>query len=198
MQQSGAGQKWSDELLGTGMNSERAAGFPTYNGELWTATTPKVSQTFMSELKEPDFAWKSLFSRVRHGYIPQWKMNLERMLDLQKGRAFGITVPRNMKTLSVNAEGRDWNRVTPVGEGSHMTTRDYVKDFLDGENQAIRINNVNEWHRPFGINTDDLILGKDTPRKIWEGSNGDLDPFILNGYKAFGGYLTIPNKNRRE
>lgn len=39
---------------------------------------------------------------------------------------------------------------------------------------------------------------KGTPCKIWEGNNGDLDPLILNGYKAFGGYLTIPNKNRRE
>ena len=189
MQQSEAGQKWSDEMLGTGMKSDRVAGFPTYDGEMWAATNPKVPQTFMSELKEPDFAWHGLLSKLRYGYIPQWKMNLERALDFQKGRAFGITVPKDMKVLSVDAAGRDWNKVTPLDEGVYMTARDYVKDFLKGENQAIRINNVNEWHQPFGINTDDLILGESTPRKIWEGNNGDFNPIIFNGYKSLGGYL---------
>lgn len=198
MQQSEAGQQWSDEMLGAGMKKDRAAEFPTYNGELWLGTTPKVSQTFMSELKEPDFVWNGLFSKLRHGYIPQWKMNIERMFDLQKGGAFGVTVPKDMKILPIDAGGRDWNRVMPVGESSYLTTRDFVKDYLGGENQAIRINNVNEWHQPFGINTDDLILGKGTPRKIWEGNNGDLDPLVPNSYKAFGGYLTIQNKHKRK
>lgn len=77
-----------------------------------------------------------------------------------------------------------------------MTTEDWNIIFFGSELQKVLLTCFDDWNDY--IKHDGDFHKKLNFAKKGEGNNGDLDPLILNGYKAFGGYLTIPNKNRRE
>lgn len=120
---------------------------------------------------------------------------------------YQLTIPNGVSNTVFDAEGRFWNNLSAPSGYKYRNTNDVSLDLLK-DNNTVNINNVVDVgpsikYKP-GINGmpdvlpseklydyydrvfkgDDVILGKDVPRKSLLGNNGDFDLLNKNIYKS--------------
>lgn len=137
------------------------------------------------------------------------------------GNQYQLTIPRETPNVVFDAEGHLWNNLHAPSGYKYITTNDVSYDLLKNNN-TVNINNVIDpgpsWipgtkGLPKGLPKEkiydyaervltgnDIILGKDVPRKSLLGNNGSFDLKNKNIYKTllpFGlyGLSTTNNKN---
>lgn len=134
---------------------------------------------------------------------------------------YQLTIPKGTPNIAFDAEGSFWNNLSVPSSYKYHNTNDVSLDLLK-DNNTVNINNVVDvgadprWKSgknglPNSLPTEklydyydrvfkgnDIILGKDVPRKSLLGNNGDFDLLKKNIYKGIAPFVFgnfIPNDN---
>ena len=125
---------------------------------------------------------------------------------------YELTIPEGMTNCTFNAEGRNWNNLRAPSSFKYDDTNDVANDLLRDDNtvtisNVVDVGNYPGWRQgedgfPVSIpgervddyyervfKGDDVILGKDTPRKSLLGNNGNFDLSNINIYKGLAPFI---------